>query len=165
MNAFEHPILSRVELLSAARSGLFPESLHWVAAISLIPLRETGLHPPQPGFLGPLKQNAALRSHRRVSEQFCYKLWFRPAANEVRLAETTCPSTTASRGVMSDVGGSLVGSHPRTTLKIKTHQTIKLICANVLSKNDSGAPMNQAEFLSRAWQAANDKARELGWIV
>jgi hypothetical protein len=45
-------------------------------------------------------------------------------------AETTCPSTTANRGIMSGVGGSLAGSHARTILKIKTHQTIKLICAN-----------------------------------
>ncbi len=41
----------------------------------------------------------------------------------------------------------------------------RLLVKNFLSKNDSGAPMNQAESLSRAWQAANDKARELGWIV
>ena len=25
--------------------------------------------------------------------------------------------------------------------------------------------IKQAEFLARAWVAANDKARELGWIV
>jgi hypothetical protein len=25
--------------------------------------------------------------------------------------------------------------------------------------------MTQAEFHARAWKAANDKARELGWIV
>jgi hypothetical protein len=28
-----------------------------------------------------------------------------------------------------------------------------------------GALMTQAEFHGRAWAAANDKARELGWIV
>ena len=32
-------------------------------------------------------------------------------------------------------------------------------------KDDSRAPMTQAEFLRLAWRAANDKARELGWIV
>ena len=41
----------------------------------------------------------------------------------------------------------------------------QLLVKNFVSKNDSGAPMTQAEFLSRAWQAAKDKARELGWIV
>ena len=30
---------------------------------------------------------------------------------------------------------------------------------------DHGAPMTQAEFHGRAWKLANDKARELGWIV
>ena len=29
----------------------------------------------------------------------------------------------------------------------------------------SDSPMTCAEFQGRAWQAANDKARELGWIV
>lgn len=28
-----------------------------------------------------------------------------------------------------------------------------------------GTPMTQAEFHARAWKLANDKARELGWIV
>ena len=30
---------------------------------------------------------------------------------------------------------------------------------------DHGATMAQAEFHGRAWKLANDKARELGWIV
>jgi len=32
-------------------------------------------------------------------------------------------------------------------------------------RTEHGAPMTQAEFHARAWKAANDKARELGWIV
>ena len=32
-------------------------------------------------------------------------------------------------------------------------------------EDDRTAPIKQAEFLARAWAAANDKARELGWIV
>ena len=31
--------------------------------------------------------------------------------------------------------------------------------------DDCDAPMTQAEFHSRAWRLANDKARKLGWIV
>jgi hypothetical protein len=27
------------------------------------------------------------------------------------------------------------------------------------------APITRSEFLARAWRVANDKARELGWIV
>ena len=32
-------------------------------------------------------------------------------------------------------------------------------------EDDRTAPIKLAEFLARAWVAANDKARELGWIV
>ena len=40
----------------------------------------------------------------------------------------------------------------------------------LLAKSHAGhevgdAPMTRAEFHGRAWQAANAKARELGWIV
>jgi hypothetical protein len=34
-----------------------------------------------------------------------------------------------------------------------------------LMLDDRDAPITRAEFLARAWKAANDKARELGWIV
>jgi hypothetical protein len=32
-------------------------------------------------------------------------------------------------------------------------------------KIDAGASMTHAEFLAKAWLAANVKARELGWII
>jgi hypothetical protein len=32
-------------------------------------------------------------------------------------------------------------------------------------KHDRLAVMTSAEFLAQAWKLANDKARELGWIV
>jgi len=32
-------------------------------------------------------------------------------------------------------------------------------------QHDQKGPITQAEFLARAWKLANDKARELGWIV
>jgi predicted alpha/beta hydrolase family esterase len=57
---------------------------------------------------------------------------------------------------------------PATSYGVVYHKPAnapQLLVKNFLSKNDSGAPMTQAEFFSRAWQAANDKARELGWIV
>jgi hypothetical protein len=34
-----------------------------------------------------------------------------------------------------------------------------------LSSRPACAAMTLSEFLARAWKAANDKARELGWIV
>jgi hypothetical protein len=32
-------------------------------------------------------------------------------------------------------------------------------------RGDKDAGMSQIDFLARAWRVANDKARELGWIV
>jgi len=32
-------------------------------------------------------------------------------------------------------------------------------------KDDPHARLTHAEFLARAWKLANDKARELGWIL
>jgi hypothetical protein len=40
-----------------------------------------------------------------------------------------------------------------------------LLAKNFPAKDDSRVSMTQAEFLERAWKLANDKARELGWIV
>jgi hypothetical protein len=33
------------------------------------------------------------------------------------------------------------------------------------ARGDKDAGVSQVEFLARAWRVANDKARELGWIV
>jgi len=34
-----------------------------------------------------------------------------------------------------------------------------------VTKNDLRLSMTGAQFLAKAWKLANDKARELGWIV
>ena len=41
----------------------------------------------------------------------------------------------------------------------------QLLTKSHSGREDHGAPMTQAEFHARAWKLANDKARELGWIV
>ena len=41
----------------------------------------------------------------------------------------------------------------------------QLLTKSHSGREAQGAPMTQAEFHARAWKAANDKARELGWIV
>jgi hypothetical protein len=41
----------------------------------------------------------------------------------------------------------------------------QLVAKNFVAKIAAGAPMTQAEFLAEAWRAANEKARELGWII
>jgi hypothetical protein len=40
-----------------------------------------------------------------------------------------------------------------------------LIATSRFGRWEPGASMTQAEFHARAWKLANDKARELGWIV
>jgi hypothetical protein len=57
---------------------------------------------------------------------------------------------------------------PATTYGVvyyKPTYSPQLLVKDFLSKNDIGATITQAEFLARALQAANAKARELGWIV
>ncbi len=65
------------------------------------------------------------------------------------------------------IGDEIIVILPATSYGVvyyKPANAPQLLAENFRSKNDSGAPMTQAEFLV-AWQAANDKARELGWIV
>ena len=40
----------------------------------------------------------------------------------------------------------------------------QLLAKDFRSKVDSRAPITYSDFLARAWQVANTKARELGWI-
>jgi hypothetical protein len=66
------------------------------------------------------------------------------------------------------LGDEIIVILPATSYGVtyyKSANSPRLLAKNFLSKNDSGAPITQAEFLARAWQAANEKARELGWIV
>jgi hypothetical protein len=39
-----------------------------------------------------------------------------------------------------------------------------LLAKNIATKDDPRIPMTAAEFLAKAWKAANQKANELGWI-
>ena len=41
----------------------------------------------------------------------------------------------------------------------------QLLAKRIANKDDPRVPMTLSEFLARAWRIANDKARELGWIV
>jgi hypothetical protein len=38
------------------------------------------------------------------------------------------------------------------------------LAANFVQDDEDG-PISRAHFLARSWRVANDKARELGWIV
>jgi len=66
-------------------------------------------------------------------------------------------------------GDDLVVTLPGTTYVV-TYYRATAFPQQLLTKSHSGrenqdAPMTQAEFHARAWKAASDKARELGWIV
>jgi hypothetical protein len=39
------------------------------------------------------------------------------------------------------------------------------LTASDYMRDDQEEPLSRSEFLTRAWKAANDKARELGWII
>jgi hypothetical protein len=38
------------------------------------------------------------------------------------------------------------------------------LAANFVQDDEDG-PISRTDFLARSWRIANDKARELGWIV
>ena len=66
-------------------------------------------------------------------------------------------------------GDDIVVSLPGTSYVV-TYYRARAFPQQLLTKSHSGredqdAAMTQAEFHARAWKAANDKARELGWIV
>ena len=66
------------------------------------------------------------------------------------------------------LGDEIIVILPATSYGItyyKPANSPQLLAKDLRSKVDSGAPITYAEFLARAWQAANAKARELGWIV
>ena len=52
-----------------------------------------------------------------------------------------------------------------TVTYYKPDTSPQLLARNFPSKDDSRAPMTQADFLAHACRMANDKAQELGWIA
>ena len=66
------------------------------------------------------------------------------------------------------LGDEIVVILPATSYGItffKPAHSPQLLAKDFRSKVDSQASISYSEFLARAWQAANAKARELGWIL
>jgi len=66
------------------------------------------------------------------------------------------------------LGDEIVVILPATSYGItyfKSANSPQLLTKEFRSKIDSQASISYSEFLARAWQAANAKARELGWIL
>jgi hypothetical protein len=66
------------------------------------------------------------------------------------------------------LGDEIVVILPATSYGIayyKPANSPHLLAKDIQPKVDSRATITYSEFLKLAWQVANDKARELGWIV
>ena len=62
----------------------------------------------------------------------------------------------------------IVVTIPGTTLRVvyrKPHRGSQLVPRLDYFKDQQKGPITRAEFLARALEVANEKARELGWIV
>ena len=60
-------------------------------------------------------------------------------------------------------GDGIIVTMSGTAFYRKQAHTTGLVAFDV--RGAPGAAISQVEFLARAWKLANDKARELGWIV
>jgi hypothetical protein len=64
--------------------------------------------------------------------------------------------------------GEIVVTLPGTSFKVVYHKppgSPQLMAKWYATRDKQAGQVMRAEFLAGAWQAANDKARELGWIV
>ena len=64
--------------------------------------------------------------------------------------------------------GEIVVTLPPTHYTVtyyKPSNSPQLLAKRFPGKDDPRARLTHAEFLSRAWKLAHDKARELGWVV
>ena len=65
-------------------------------------------------------------------------------------------------------GGDIIVDLPGTAYTVTYHKPAvspQLLAAYLPGENDPRTKLTQAEFLARAWRLANEKARELEWIV
>jgi hypothetical protein len=66
------------------------------------------------------------------------------------------------------VDDEIIVSLPGTSYSVtyfKRPNSHQLLARNISQVDDFRTPLKLSDFLSRAWRVANDKARELGWIV
>lgn len=69
------------------------------------------------------------------------------------------------RGFLVEVQNDYIVVRVTGTSYAVTASSPQLLAKNFPVRDDHRAPMRVAEFLAGAWQLANDKARELRWIV
>ena len=65
-------------------------------------------------------------------------------------------------------GGDIIVDLPGTNYTVTYHKpviSLQLLAAYLPGENDPRTRLTQEEFLARALRLANEKARELDWIV
>jgi hypothetical protein len=66
------------------------------------------------------------------------------------------------------VGGDIIVTMPGTDYAVTYYKPAKspaLLAKRIADKDDPRADLSLSDFLSAAWHLANQKARELGWIL
>ena len=63
------------------------------------------------------------------------------------------------------VDDSIIVTMPGTRYRIVYRQGLDTWLVASDTRNDADFPFRMFTFRTRAWTAANDKARELGWLV
>jgi hypothetical protein len=66
------------------------------------------------------------------------------------------------------VDDEIIVSLPGTSYSVtyfKRANSPQLLAKRIANADDPRVPITVSEFLARAWRVANDKAREMGWIV
>ena len=64
----------------------------------------------------------------------------------------------------NDIVVTLAGTNYTATYYRAAAFPQQLLSKSHAGREDEGAPMTQTEFHARAWRAASNKARGLGWI-
>jgi hypothetical protein len=70
--------------------------------------------------------------------------------------------------LLAVVDDEILVSLPGTIYSViyyKPANSPQLLAKNLPYKDDARTELKQAEFLANAWRLANDKARELGWVL
>ena len=65
-------------------------------------------------------------------------------------------------------GKELIVTLPGTSYAVtyfKRDGSFGLLAKDIVNEDDPRLPLTAAQFLSKAWKLANQKARELAWIV
>lgn len=84
------------------------------------------------------------------------------------LVFTDMSQTVSAEVDVAVVDDEIVVTLPQSHYSVtyyKPENSRQLLAKRIADRDDPRVAMTLSEFLAAAWRAANDKARELGWIV